>query len=359
MKSSDLPARLAPFAAAVRRNCHIADARYAREMTMCTYLLEMREFYRWERGLPYGASPPQAEVGAWLAEREALWEGLQGEGFAPLPLDGVEHDPYAVDAINEVLAPQELFYGAGIGRFGKPHFFIARLYRRAARNGARIFVCDDEYVRDMTTVPAASQGDAVIVRREALRRWLWEQAEAWDAKRSRGALQLAFDAYSAEADLAQGIERMVAAETDTLILHELGEHAAGRALGPGWEAMLVACRSRRAEVLVRAVRDNLADCASTLPALLDARMRGSLHFWFANFKGMRLALFPTLHAAYVRWREHGDDERLRRLVDAGRDHWLQVAKRLLDDFARRGPEFEAELERLSHEPGELSPAAPG
>ena len=38
---------LGPFIEAVQRNCHIADARHAREMTLCTYLLEMREFFRW------------------------------------------------------------------------------------------------------------------------------------------------------------------------------------------------------------------------------------------------------------------------------------------------------------------------
>ena len=36
----------------VQRNCHIADARHAREMTLCNYLLEMREFYRWEHEVP-------------------------------------------------------------------------------------------------------------------------------------------------------------------------------------------------------------------------------------------------------------------------------------------------------------------
>lgn len=36
----------------VQKNCHIADANHARNLTMCTYLLEMREFFRWENELP-------------------------------------------------------------------------------------------------------------------------------------------------------------------------------------------------------------------------------------------------------------------------------------------------------------------
>lgn len=49
----------------VQRNCHVADARHAREMTLCNYLLEMREFYRWEhdaagakRGIPIRFETP-------------------------------------------------------------------------------------------------------------------------------------------------------------------------------------------------------------------------------------------------------------------------------------------------------------
>ena len=44
------PDQLDALVAAVRTNCHVTDARHARDMTMCTYLLEMRELYRWERG---------------------------------------------------------------------------------------------------------------------------------------------------------------------------------------------------------------------------------------------------------------------------------------------------------------------
>jgi hypothetical protein len=51
------PAALATLVQAVQTNCHIADARHAADLTLCTYLLQMREFYRWEQGLPLGAQP--------------------------------------------------------------------------------------------------------------------------------------------------------------------------------------------------------------------------------------------------------------------------------------------------------------
>ena len=79
--------------AAVRTNCHISDAQHAGDLTLCTYLLEMRELYRWERGIALGAPVPQAEVGAWIAEREALWSSLEEAPHVPLPLPGGAVEP--------------------------------------------------------------------------------------------------------------------------------------------------------------------------------------------------------------------------------------------------------------------------
>ncbi len=38
---------------AVQTNCDIADARHARDMSMCNYLPAMRDFYRWEQQVPF------------------------------------------------------------------------------------------------------------------------------------------------------------------------------------------------------------------------------------------------------------------------------------------------------------------
>ena len=45
-------AGMAELVAAVQTNCDIADARHARDVSLCTYLLGMREFYRWEHDRP-------------------------------------------------------------------------------------------------------------------------------------------------------------------------------------------------------------------------------------------------------------------------------------------------------------------
>lgn len=329
-------AGMAPLLEAVQRNCHIADARHARDMTLCTYLLEMREFYRWEHDLPPGVSLPREEIGRWIAEREALWESLADEDFRPLPLADALHEPFAAGAVNQRLLPAGLVYGAGVGRFGKPHFFLARLERAASEDDLTVLVCGCEYARDLTAIPAALQGGTVIVRREALRQWLWEKVEAWGVKRQPGPMARALAAYGYQGDPAGALARMTERETETVILHERGEHAAGRLLGPAWEEMVAGFATRRAELVARAVRDNLADCLATLPALLAQADDASLHFWFANFDGLRREHFPRLAAAYAKVSD--GDAPLRAAVAMGAEHWLSAARRLmsLDEHAVAG-----------------------
>jgi len=324
--------------AVVQQNCHIADAAHARNMGLCSYLLEMREYYRWEAGLPLSSPPPRAEVGRWIAARERYWNELEDCEFSPLPVGDEDLDPFAVDAVNRALLPHGLVYGAGIGRFHQPHFFLAELERQELRDGVVILVSGREVARDLSAAPAATRAGTVYLRREALTRWLWEKAEAWDGQQRDGALKRALAHYGYDADRQGAIARMSAAEGETLILHELGEHAAGRLLGPGWEEMLAGFSGKRAEILARAVRDNLADCLSTLPSLLEREAAASLHFWFANFDGMRRALFPRLALAYRDWCERGQSAVLAAAIAAGAGHWQDVGRRLLALQRQEGAE---------------------
>src|SRR4030065_399157 len=53
--------------------------------------------------------------------------------------------------------------------------------------------------------------------------------------------------------------------------------------------MLAQLTSKHAELLVRAVRDHLADCLMTLPTLLEREAIGSLPFFFVHLFGSRRA----------------------------------------------------------------------
>jgi hypothetical protein len=326
---------------AVQRNCHVADARHARDAALCTYLLAMREQFRWEHELPLAAPPPRDELGRWMTEREAMWEDLESSAFAPVPAGGQHHDPFDAAAINRTLVPEGLVYGAGLGRLGRPHFFLGRLERAESRDGLTVLVSGCEYARDIVPLPGALRGDTVYVRRDALFRLLWDRIELWESRRYSGPLASALDAFGWTRDRDAAFDRIVEAALEQVILHEVGERLAADTLGPGWEEMIAALRGPRAEALARAVRDNLADCLSTLPALARRAAPGPIDLYAAMFEGLRRELFPRLVAAHAA----ADLRPLRAAAEAGAAHWARVGRLVLDAFGAAA-DGEAALERL-------------
>jgi hypothetical protein len=323
---------VAELVAVVQRNCDLADAAYAQELSLCTYLLQMREFFRWERGLPLHAPPDRGEVGRWIASREARWDALGDApepAFSPLPIGGGV-DAFDEDAANARLRSSGLVYAAGLGRFRRPEFVLAERVQSQAREGATVLVTGREHARGMNPPMAVSRGDQVLVRRDVLRRWLGTRVELSRLRPSAEGLAAALDAWRlGDGEPQATLDRIAEIETETLILHELGERRAAVLLGAQWEEMLASLEGPRAEIVARAIRDLLADCLLTLPVLLERDATGSIHFWFANFEGMRRHLAPALPAAYARWRS-GDRAALADAIEAGSAHWLAQARRMLD-----------------------------
>ncbi len=325
-----------PLRAAVQRNCHISDARYAGDYSLCIYLLKMREYYRWEQGLGLTAKLSQQAVGEWVAEREDRWRQLEQYEIGPLELSGQEFDAFDDEGINRKLLKHGLVYSGGYGRFGKPHFFLARLLRTEQFGGYTITVCGEEYARDLSAPPAMTRGKFIFVRRESLRRMVWEKIEEWRWKKLNNAMTLALASYDIERDLEAALEQITDNEVETLIFHEVGEVIASELLGDGWPEMLSRVVRTPAEVTARAVRDQLADCLSTLPALLELESLASIHFYFATLTGMRKQLCPSLARAYQGWVESGDLGELKRSVPNGRRQWLSVANDLLELHRKHG-----------------------
>ena len=333
---------------AVQRNCDIADARHAADLTLCTYLLAMREFYRWERGIGFNEQLPRAEVGEWLTRREALWKSLEGHDFQALSIDETRFEPFAVDQINAALVPLGLLYSAGLGRQRRAQFHLGELAREERRGAVRILIGGREYARDLGSAPAALLGATAYVRQESFRRWLWEKFETWALRKPEGAMSATLAAYGFDGEPLAALERMVDAETETLILHELGEFEARHELGADWEEMCMALGAPTAELILRALRDNLADCLVTLPVLLERDAAPSIHFWFATFEGLRSELFPRLGRAYRSWCS-GEPGPLRDAVAAGREHWGRVCRGLLA-LDRDGAGLEQALAQLAAAP---------
>ncbi len=313
----------------VQYNCHIADARHAADYTLCVYLLKMRELYRWEKGYPFGRPMPSDDVGQWLTSREALWERLESEPFRPLRIAGREIEPFESDAVNAHLLQRGLVYSGGLGRRAAAHFFLGELEREDRHGDFRVLVVGREHARDLTAPPAMAQGRTIYLRRESLKRMIWEKLQEWRWHEYDNAMKRALDHYPFDEDLERALDEMTEAEAPHVIRHEIGEIEAGRLLGSEWEEMLVDFAPSRVEILARAVRDHLADALVTLPALLEAGHPASLHFYAANLTAMRRDLFPGFPAAYRTWTESGELGPLRNLVDRAAEHWLETARGIL------------------------------
>jgi len=320
----------------VQKNCHISDARHGTDYGLCTYLMKMREYFRWEQGLGFEARLENDAVGDWLSAREALWSSLAEKDFDPLPMAGGLVDPFEVDAINQELEPQGLVYSAGYGAKNKPLFFLGHLERHENPGTISVWVAGRELARDLTSPAAMNQGERIFIRRESFRRLLWEKLETWRWHRPDNALGRAFACYDFETDLEAALDAMVEKELDAVVLHEQGEYQVGREVGEGWNDMVMDVAYTPAELMARAIRDHWADCRVTLPELIRQCDEASIHFYLGGLSGMRKTLFPRLMQAYEQWSVERDWQILADVTQQGLEHWSALGKELLSLHARHG-----------------------
>jgi hypothetical protein len=81
-----------------------------------------------------------------------------------------------------------------------------------------------------------------------------------------------------------------------------------------------------------------------LPGLLERADPAAIHFFFANFTGMRRKLFPELALAYKGWWENGETSGLSGAAEAGLSRWSGVCDDFIALHARLGEGAGAEIE---------------
>ncbi len=314
----------------VQKNCHISDAEFAGNYTLCIYLLKMREFYRWEKRQNFADTLANNDVGNWLKQREALWSKLEEHTFLPLQIEGQQLDPFDSDKINQLLQPYNLVYSGGLGRSAQPHFFLAELVRKVEHGDYSVLISGREFARDLAAPPAMSQGRIIYIRRESLRRMLWEKIEEWRWNRPLNAMSRTLAEYDfSVGNTEAALEELTDVELESALEHEIGEIMAQDQLGEAWEVLLTNLPHSKAEIMLRAIRDHLADALSTLPALLQRQQTASIHFYFANLNSMRKYLYPALMAAYEAWCMGEEFDVLRKQMLAGKVHWQALCEEVL------------------------------
>ena len=317
----------------VQFNCDVADAHFAGHYTLCTYLLKMRELYRWSQAIDQDVSLSSSAVSKWVEQKEALWNDLDNEKFCLLSIAGESYDPFDVAAINHRLTPLKLVYGAGYGVGFRPQFFIASLQHQEQYPAYDILISDHEYARDLATPVAMSQGRMIYIRQASLRRMLWEQIESWRWARSPATHPLAYLLADFSIDHGQVPDEIDQLQIEYAINHEIGEMTATQMLGEEWSEMLMQSSGSRLEWVARAIKDHLADALVTLPEIIQSRNPAAVHLYFANFSALRKQLFPQLFDAYQIWRE-SDSLVLSRMIAKAHAHWYKQARQLLQCHAR-------------------------
>ena len=326
----------------VVRNCTISDARYAGYYSVCGLALRLRDLYKWEKNLEPWQEEDPAVMLDWIGNKEEQWETLMEEEFRPVTIRGTSYDPFDVKGINALLEPSGLSYGAGYLHSLKPSFFLARLDEKRKMDGSQIYLLGKELARDMLIVPALSQEEVVIIRKDAARLFLWNQI-FFTRKSAKQALAFALETYGVkEGDyekLKQLFNQVAAEETEVYLHHELGEIRETTFDRGVWRDLVATYSHTPVELLARAVKDLLADTNpfGNLNFIAGEKRAASFGFHVAFLDGVRKELFPEIIAAFKTFRESRDWRPVLDAITAGHDRGQEIARKMVSLY-REGRE---------------------
>ncbi len=330
----------------IQQNCHISDARFAGNYTLCIYLLKMREYYRWEQHIPYTEKLSYEQIGPWLAAREGLWDEVEETEYQPLLLNNASIDPFNNELVNQQLEKHELIYSGGYASYGKPVFFLAELEDKTVFEDYTLYVAGHELARDLTAPPGMASNKTIFIRKESLRRFIWEKFEESHWHKQENPLARALACYDFHHQPEQSLENMASMETDTVLHHEIGEIQASKLLGDSWDKMVMDMPRSQIEFMARAIKDHIADAISTLPRLIENQEKAQIHFYFANFTAIRKLLFPSLYQAYQVWQQQGSYSALEDFTERSKQHWITLASEMLEIFDSRQVDGYREMQSL-------------
>jgi hypothetical protein len=323
----------------VQHNCDVSDARHAGTYSICGLALRLRDLYKWDQGLPPWKEHEAGQVLEWIGRREALWESLSEAEFQPLTVDGREFEVFDSQAINTVLVPQGLFYGAGYAHSLKPTFFLAEVDGHDTLHGRTVWRLGRELARDLLTLSAFSQDDQVVLRTEAARMYLWDEI-AYITGSRRPALAFALAACCNLPDAgANGIRRhldtILGVCQATYIRHELGELEDAVFDRATWRQMLSDFPHTPVELLIRALKDLLADTGPLGPLayFCSRRDKAGLGFYMAFSDGLAPLLFGELKTGFARFMQNGDWKEIDRAARQVRRKAVAYARQVMAIYA--------------------------
>lgn len=319
----------------IAANGDISDGRDHGVYTMCTMVLKLRNLYKWERGLLPWQEPSPGDLLDWIEAKENHWPTVADNSYLPLTVAGREYQPFDVEGINGALAGTRLYYGAGYGRALKAVFFLAEIVAERTVESCRVLILGRELAREMAAPFAMRQDRVILIRREMLRFFFWDQL--LEVRSScRQSLQFALDEYGVLVDgvvdqgrLRQSLDTIVEQETDLFVYHEVGEMLESTLAGEALRALIARFPGSALEHVGRALKDVLADThpQGLLAFVIGHRRQSSLAFYLSFFDGLRQALFPEIGEAWQRQRRDGDWGHIEAARLAARTRLAEIAAR--------------------------------
>jgi len=277
-------------------------------------LLRLRQLYKWEHGLKPWQEPDPDAVLVWVAEQERLWDSLEDAPWQPLLWGAGSFEPQEVDAVNRLLLPMGLAYGAGLSRGMQPTFFLGELAEARQHGELNILILGRELARDLDGTPALCQGSLIYARKEALGFYVWDRL-ADPVAQNNEFLKIALAGHGlALNDLLQDAEAhqekfqsLLAAELEAAIHHEIGE-ALEPSLRRALPLIISSYPQTRVEHWARGLKDALAEVneSGRLAYLIETRNLSSLALMLAWRPGLYPLLLPELEPAFCRVSTQGD-----------------------------------------------------
>ncbi|MBW2488420.1 MAG: hypothetical protein JRE72_13440 [Deltaproteobacteria bacterium] len=319
----------------VLHNCDISDAQHAGLYSTCGLALRLRDLYKWEHRLNPWEEKDTSEILDWIGEKEALWEKLADAKQTDIAIQGNVYDLYDTSAINAILEPRGLFYGAGYAFSLKPSFFLAEIEDKRHNNGYAVYSLGRELARDLLTLPALTQDRQILLRTDSARMYLWDQM-VYIKKSGRPALRYALEHCGLKkldaGEMQQHLPAILAAQKDNYIYHEIGELSDATFDPKIWRELIAVFPHSPVELLARALKDLLADThpSGTLHHLIANRKFAGLGFYAAFLDGMLKELFPQLREAFIDFTKTGNWRIIKTVTLEGHQHAKKVAAEMID-----------------------------
>ena len=323
-------------------NCDVSDARHAGIYSVCGLAMRLRDLYKWSRRLEPWQEHEAARVLEWIGDKEDLWETLTQMPYQDLRICGRDFDPFDTRGINTSLEPVDLFYGAGYAHSLKPTFFLAHLDRCETVAGHPVRYLGQEYARDLLTLPAFSQDGEVVLRSEAARMFLWDQI-AYISNSGRRALDIALSACGLPDSRTETIREhfgsILKVQEQIYLQHEIGELEETVFDRDTWQHMLADFPHTAVELLIRTLKDLLADTGpqGALTWLLKDRDTATLGMYMAFGNGMIRLLTHELVCAFDAFEQPHGWERLAAAAQTVREKAAACAARVIE-FYQEGRE---------------------